>query len=87
MIYQNSNESSGMQEVLQDIQEKYITSHETENGVEFAKLGIVGDQGSVERAANVLLQLKNGFDSNERLENIHVELADFHTGMKFLQVG
>ena len=86
MIYQNSNESSGMQEVLQHIQENYVSSSETENGVKFAKLGVVGDQGSVERAANVLLQLRNGFDANERLENIHVELADFHTGMKFLQV-
>lgn len=75
-----------MQEVLQHIQENYVSSNDTESGVKFSKLGVVGDQGSVERAANVLLQLRNGFDANERLENMHVELGDFHTGMKFLQV-
>lgn len=43
MIYQNSNESSGMQEVLQQIQENYVPSSTTENEVKFARLGVVGD--------------------------------------------
>lgn len=87
MIYENSNESSGMQKVLEEIHGKYVPHTDgSDNEVRYSKIGVVGDQGSVERGVNVLLQLRNGFTPGERLEGIHMEIADFHTGMKFLQV-
>ena len=46
----------------------------------------VGDQLSVERAVNCLLQVSNGYTPEERLEGMHFEAGDFHAGMKFLQV-
>ncbi len=46
--------------------------------------GFMADQLSVERGVNGLLQLKNGFTSEDRLDCIHMEIADFHTQMKFL---
>ena len=87
MIYENSNESSGMQKVLEEIHGEYVPHTESsENEVFYSKTGVVGDQGSVERGVNVLLQLRNGFTTGERLGGLHMELADFYTGMKFLQV-
>lgn len=87
MIYANSNESSGMQEVLEKIHETYLPYTEDDGGIhQFSKLGVVGDQGSVERGVNALLQMQNGFTPKEQLDGLHLEIADFHGGMKFLQV-
>ena len=47
--------------------------------------GLVGDQLSVERGINHLLQVANGLTPKERLEGLHLEIADFHSQMKFLQ--
>lgn len=47
---------------------------------------VVGDQVSIERGANAQYNLANGFTPLERFENIHFEIADFHSEMKFMQV-
>ena len=47
---------------------------------------VVGDQLSVERGTNAQFQLSNGFTPEQRFENLHFETADFHAGMKFMQV-
>ena len=76
-----------MQETLKTLHEKYVSMKETSNGEKcYSQTAIVGDQGTVERGINVLLQLSNGFDEKERLDGIHFEIADFHGGMKLLQV-
>ncbi len=86
-VYANSNESAGMQEVLEHVHTSYTPSSENVDAETIhSNLAIVGDQGSIERGVNVLLQLRNGLDPSERLDALHMELADFHTGMKFLQV-
>lgn len=82
MIYSNSNESAGMEEIMREIHSKYVPC----NDGKCSSLAIVGDQGTVERGVNVLLQLSNGFDEIERLDGLHLEAGDFHAGMKFLQV-
>ena len=82
MTYANSNESAGMEEILKEIHSKYVPC----NDGKCSSLAIVGDQGTVERGVNVLLQLSNGFDEVERLDGLHLEAGDFHAGMKFLQV-
>ncbi len=48
--------------------------------------GVVGDQLSVERAINCKVSLANGFTSEERVEGLHFEAADWHAGNKFLEV-
>lgn len=35
---------------------------------------------------NCLSSLANGFTPEERLDGLHVEIADWHTDMKFLSV-
>lgn len=48
--------------------------------------GVVGDQLTVERAINGHMSLANGFSSDERLDGLHFEIADWHAGNKFLEV-
>eukprot|EP00794_Sanderia_malayensis_P000968 gene968-282_t len=86
-IYANSNEASGMQEVLIGLHDSCVPCSTLSSETCYSHIGIVGDQGSVERGVNVWLQLSDGFDSKERLGGIHMEIADFHAGMKFLQYG
>lgn len=47
---------------------------------------MVGDQLTVERGINSLMEVSNGFTPEEQSEGIHFEIADFHGGMKFLEV-
>ena len=47
---------------------------------------MVGDQLTVERAVNGHVSLSNGFTPEERLDGLHFQIADWHTGNKFLQV-
>ena len=49
----------------------------------YAEQGNVGDQLSVERGVDCILQVSNGFTPEERLEGLHFECGDFHGGMKF----
>ena len=77
--------SSGMQEVLTHLH-SYAPCDNVENPTHFSYQGVVGDQLTVERGVNSLLQLSNGLTAKERLNGLHLEVADFHGGMKFLQV-
>ena len=40
----------------------------------------------MKQAVNYLSSLANGFTPEERLDGLHVEIADWHTDMKFLAV-
>lgn len=45
-----------------------------------------GDQLSVERGANVISSVANGMTQEDRLEGIHMQLGDWHTSVKILNV-
>ena len=83
MIYEN--ESGGMQAVMTRLHEFVPNAGEEEQRI-FGKQGFVGDQLTVERGISTLLQMEHGFTAEERLDGLHMEIADFHAGMKFLQV-
>ena len=85
IIYENENEADGMQQVLEELHEKFVPYVDSDER-QYSEQGFVADQLSVERGVNCLPQLENGFTPKERLEGIHFEIADFHGGMKFLQV-
>ena len=74
-----------MQNIL-DYLQKYVPCYEREEIVEYAEQGVVGDQLTVERGVNGLFEVSNGFTAEERHEGLHFEVADFHGGMKFLEV-
>ena len=46
----------------------------------------LGDQLSVERAVHCISSLANGFTLEERLDGLHVEIADWQAELKFLAV-
>ena len=47
---------------------------------------MIGDQLTVERAVNCHVSRCNGFTPEERLEGLHLEIADWHAGNKSLGV-
>eukprot|EP00794_Sanderia_malayensis_P012570 gene12570-13857_t len=85
MIYHNENDASGMQEVMTHLHQ-YVPCDSGDAPSLFGEQGVVGDQLTIERGVSTLLQLENGFTGKERLDGLHMEVADFHGGMKFLQV-
>ena len=45
-----------------------------------------GDQLSVERAVNSIHSVSNGYTPEDRLEGFRMQLGDWHTGVKILEV-
>lgn len=45
-----------------------------------------GDQLSVERAVNAIHSVSNGHTAEDRLEGLTMQLGDWHTGVKILEV-
>ena len=84
-MYENENTADGMQNILDTLQ-KYVPEYEENAKIEYAEQGIVGDQLTVERGVNAIFQVANGFTAKDRHDGLHFEMADFHGGMKFLEV-
>ncbi|XP_065060378.1 uncharacterized protein LOC135687680 isoform X2 [Rhopilema esculentum] len=85
MIYEDENDTSGMQKVKTKLH-GYAPCNDSVNPVEFVEQGVVGDQLTVECGVSCLFQLENCVTEKERLDGLYLEVADFHAGMKFLQV-
>ena len=45
-----------------------------------------GDQLTVERAVNVISSVANGYTPKDRLEDINLQLGDWHAAVKVLSV-
>ena len=85
MIYENENTNEGIQAVVEELYQ-YVPHVKTKNAVKISAQGVVGDQLSVERGINSLMQIANGLTEADRKEGLHFEIADFHSQMKFLPV-
>ncbi len=85
MLFSDENTNEGIAEVLSEIQQ-YVPCHGEGEDRAYSGQGVMADQLSVERGVNYLLQVANGLTAKERMDGIHLEVADFHTKMKFLQV-
>ena len=83
MIYENENDANGIITILQQLH-KFVPCNADQKV--YGDQGVVGDQLSVERAINCKVSLANGFTSEERIEGLHFEAADWHAGNKFLEV-
>ena len=81
----NENNSDKIVNILQEVQQHQGSIGDDAARV-YADLSIVGDQLTVERGVNAKFNVANGFTPEERFENMHFEVADFHSEMKFLQV-
>ena len=85
MLYHNENDADGIQQVLTAMHQ-YVPYFEDHEQKVYSSQGLVADQLSVERGVNALHQLANGFTPEEQLEGLHLEIADWHAGNKFLKV-
>ena len=52
----------------------------------FDSANVIGDQLTVDRAINAIMSQQNGYTAEDRLTNLNIGLADWHTDMNFLQV-
>ena len=86
IIYENENQTDGIQRVLQELHEKCVPFAGNEDNAQYSNQEFAADQLSLERGVNCLLHLQNGFTPKERLQGIYFEIADFHGRMKFLRV-
>jgi hypothetical protein len=85
MTYENENDADGILNILRSLHE-YVPFCKSGDENHYGEQGIVGDQLSVERGVNGHMCLANGFTSKEHLEGLHLEIADWHAGNKFLEV-
>ena len=85
MLYHNENDADGIQQVLTALHQ-YVPYYADGANWVYSSQGVVADQLSVERGMNVLFELSNGFTPEEQLEGLHLEIADWHAGNKFLKV-
>ena len=85
IIFEDENNADGIHKVLKNLHDQ-IPSASNQYKTIYHNAGVAGDQLTVERAVNSLLSISNGFTSKDRLDGIHVEIADWHTDMKFLCV-
>ena len=69
---------------IQGLQTKGDDQEDSQNV--FTTQPIVGDQLTVERGVNAILEVSNGFDGEQRFDGLHFEVADFHSSMKLIQV-
>ena len=86
MINANENDNDGIQEILRDFQQYQASAKDGEGQEVLSSQAYAGDQLSVERAVNSQFQVSNGYTPTQKFENMHFEIADFHTEMKFMQV-
>lgn len=82
LIFKNENVNEEMIEVLKKFH-SYLPKKE--NGMVDGQL-FTGDQLSVERGVNVISSVANGMTQEDCLEGIHMQLGDWHTSVKILNV-
>ena len=60
------------------------------NAGEYQKIldspNVIVDQLTIDRAINAIMSQQNGYIKEDRLTNLNIGLADWHTDMNFLQV-
>lgn len=86
VIFHNENTTDGINQAMHQIHSYVPQLISSQGKTVFNKVGVVGDQLSVERAVNCLASLANGFTPDERLDGLHLEIADWHAELKFLSV-
>ena len=87
LIYENENDADGITNVLQELHQ-YVPHGENDDETEgkYGEQGIVGDQLTVKRFVNAHVSLANGFTEDKQCIGLHAEIADWHSGNRFLQV-
>ena len=85
MIYESENDADGILEVMRNLHQ-YVPHCGEAAKRKYEDQGVIGDQLTIERAVNGHVSLANGFTPEERLDGLHFEIADWHSGNRFLEV-
>ena len=87
LIYESENDADGIINVIKELHQ-YVPNGINDDGTDgkYGEQGIVGDQLTVERFVNAHCSLANGFTEKEKFTGLHPEIADWHSGNRFLQV-
>ena len=85
VIFKSENKSEEMLDILKQIR-GYSPNLENADQTLRRSISIVGDQLTVERGVNVIQTVQNSYTPEEKLESIHMEIADWYTAVIFLNV-
>lgn len=85
VIFKNENVTEDMIDILKKFQ-SYLPYASVNGEKKFVNQLCVGDQLSVERAVNSIHSVSNGYTTEDRLEGFTMQLGDWHTGVKILEV-
>ena len=85
ILFKNENATEDMIEILKKFQ-SYIPYTTVNGKTEFINQLCAGDQLSVERSVNAIHSVSNGYTPQDRLEGFNMQLGDWHTGVKILEV-
>lgn len=85
VIFKSENKSEEMLDILRQIQ-GYSPNTDSDEQQRYKSIPVVGDQLTVERGVNVIEAVQNAYTPAERLDGIHMEIADWHAAVTFLNV-
>ena len=85
VLFKNENLSDDMIDVLKKFH-SYIPFTMVDGKKKFINQLCVGDQLSVERAVNCIHSVSNEYTPEDHLEDFNMQLGDWHTGVKILEV-
>ena len=85
VLFKNENVTEDIIEILRHFQ-SYLPFVTVDGEKKFVRQLCVGDQLSVERAVNAIHSVSNGYTEEDRLEGFNLQLGDWHTGVKILEV-
>ena len=85
VIFKSENKSEEMLDILKQVR-GYSPNLENADQTLRRSIPIVGDQLTVERGVNVIQAVQNSYTPGEKLEGIHMEIADWQTAVTFLNV-
>jgi len=85
VLFKNENVTEDMIDILKKFQ-SYLPFASVNGEKRFLNQLCVGDQLSVETAVNSIHSVSNGYTPEDRLEGFAMQLGDWHTGVKILEV-
>ena len=85
VLFKNENLTEDMIDILRHFQ-KYLPYTTVDDKKTFSAQVCAGDQLSIERAVNTIHSVANGYTAEDRLESFNMQLGDWHTGVKILEV-
>ena len=85
VIFKNENITEDMIETLKKFQ-LYVPIVIENGAKKYVSQLCAGDQLTIERAVNSIHSVSNGYTPEDRLEGFTMQIGDWHTGVKILEV-